>query len=865
VSLKQLPYTQEQRDAVQQLYDSKQETRLDFSDKQKDDQAAARALLVSHGLDIEARKALESRWSVQSSWRSAGRYRVLVQCRCGYSGSARQEADDRKATQNNASPSKKKWARSAPYDFTGCLAHADVTYSGAGDKLVLRVVGVLEHNEGCKAANLKRTPAIPLHRHVAEVALRQLKDGASITAIQTRNIELYSKRHYRDQASSDPLAANYRYQLLGSDFRSLYRAHHRSQGIDIRRPPEINIDGWLDSSSSSFRPEFHRSIFLYEPRTAQNDRFMLGICTPEMEEAAWEYVHESQLLIDGTFGLSTSRLLVWIAMGVNAERKGVPAAMMLFSAPTGAKATHAGYDTAVITHLLSSWKNWLSGRPLARGRIFYPWVAISDTDSRERGAMLIVWSLIVLLLCLYHVRHCWTNKRRSLVENVKSEAGDDKTHVLNRIRTMEDALIASTDHEAAKALIEVQRTEFTRLTKVSASRGIAEAALKYLDYLWNTWMPVGLWQSWSQFGRIAAAHRLKIDVTLVLTTTNYLESFNGKLKRKEVASEQHSGKRLRCDVLSYHLVFQVLPRVFASLRLRVDLQDWKGKRFDKAAGGVALAPSRRSTAEEKGIPLAYYTPHPSRDVAAADILKSGRLVPVPSLRPYEVWASCATSAAILSNDRYPRYWLTVHASGAANCTCPDWLQRGGLCKHLRALLISTTLILSRTSTAPPGTTLYQPPSSIEVAIQIRERNLQWYGVRSDGALTPALNRSTYPRGYCEPGPPPSMMVASPAAPDSIILPPSELADSLPCLDTEAELTELAEPDETAGESWHSKQGPNVQSNVDAVHLQMQQMVQQEVEHLLPRLHGLARVVGDMSSLEMTDSLVEFHALIGQLT
>ena len=74
-------------------------------------------------------------------------------------------------------PSQNDWNRKAPYDFTGCLAHMDLTYRLASNQ-VLRVTGILTHNEECCERVMRRLPPIPLHDHVWQVALQQLNDGA---------------------------------------------------------------------------------------------------------------------------------------------------------------------------------------------------------------------------------------------------------------------------------------------------------------------------------------------------------------------------------------------------------------------------------------------------------------------------------------------------------------------------------------------------------------------------------------------------------------------------------------------------------------------------------------------------------------
>ena len=88
---------------------------------------------------------------------------------CGYSTEARQK--------QSSSQSKDQWSRQAPYDFTGCCAHADITYNKSGST-VLRIIGYFEHNKECQNSTLVRYPSIPLHEHVYAVALKQLSQGA---------------------------------------------------------------------------------------------------------------------------------------------------------------------------------------------------------------------------------------------------------------------------------------------------------------------------------------------------------------------------------------------------------------------------------------------------------------------------------------------------------------------------------------------------------------------------------------------------------------------------------------------------------------------------------------------------------------
>jgi len=248
---------------------------------------------------------------------------------------------------------------------------------------------------------------------------------------------MMEKKEYKDMPTTDPATANVRYHLLPSDHVTLYRKFSRRYGVDVRKQPQYNIHDWLDPSSPSFKPEIRDAIFHYGARSDAGERFKVCIATQEMKEAAWKYVHCSQLVLDGTFGICSARLLLFIALGKDEDGKGVPVAFFLFSAPTGNKATHAGYNTEILRELLSHWKIAMGSNPQGADALasFTPYVAITDTDTKERGALLAVWPEICLLLCRFHLRQCWTNHRKSVLKLKGNEYWRD--WILNALRSLE--------------------------------------------------------------------------------------------------------------------------------------------------------------------------------------------------------------------------------------------------------------------------------------------------------------------------------------------------------------------------------------------------------------------------------------------
>lgn len=86
-----------------------------------------------------------------------------------------------------------------------------------------------------------------------------------------------------------------------------------------------------------------------------------------MKDAAWKYAHRSQIIVDGTFGISSSKLLLFIVMGIDEEKRGVPLAFLLFSARADAKQSSSSYDSALLKRLLQMWTREMGSR---KGEVF---------------------------------------------------------------------------------------------------------------------------------------------------------------------------------------------------------------------------------------------------------------------------------------------------------------------------------------------------------------------------------------------------------------------------------------------------------------------------------------------------------------
>jgi SWIM zinc finger len=301
------------------------------------------------------------------------------------------------------------------------------------------------------------------------------------------------------------------------------------------------------------------------------------------------------------------------------------------------------------------------------------------------------------------------------------------------------------------SLIHTERSHLLGLVVDDNSTITINGSMTYLAYLCNYWMKEELWQSWSLHGRIKAASRLGIPVEGVLPTTNHLEVLNRIIKKKYLPQWQRSGNRLRFDVLVFHLVRHILPYLYAQVRQRDNAAAWKAARFATAAGGVT--PSRKhesggTLTNNTSAPFFWFEEDIRRDGLATGILQGRQLLIIPSSHPTEVWATCATSSSNPDDPSHERYWLTYNLEGTATCTCPDWLKRGGACKHLRALRRHVRYQMEIRQVTCDD----KFPASLQEA-QDKHAVL---GDQVDPPTQP-VSVSLYPNGYANPTPPPTMV------------------------------------------------------------------------------------------------------------
>ncbi|KAF8580992.1 hypothetical protein K439DRAFT_1619397 [Ramaria rubella] len=589
-----------------------------------------------------------------------------------------------------------------------------------------------------------------------------------------------------------------------------------------------------------------------------------------MVDAAWKYAHKKQIILDGTFGVCDRRMLLFIALGVDETGKGVPLAFLLFSAPTGNKATQAGYDTTVLYELLKAWHDSLG---TWKGEIFKPTIVITDTDTKERGTLILLWLDIILLLCKFHIRQCWTNRRKKVL-HIGQTNNFPKQQVQNRLRALEDRLILSVEHAAAQQLITNETQVLHSLKQRPEMVVAANAGLNFLKYLRDTWMPVSLWNGWSQKGCIDASQVLQTSIEGVIPTTNHLEAFDGLLKRKYISQWQRGGNCLRLDLFVYLLIMDIVPSMFSVRRKQESYYSWLCEWFRVQAGGADLVATHHCACvsapplPKLTIPVVWWSTEgdEKHHDEANYIVTHEWMGGVRCIDIYTIEGTCASSTADIQASGHKQYNLRLSVYGWGYCSCPYFTSNNGACKHLWALrLIIPKLVL--TKQIPPASYTFHFPAT---EIEAREVYASCFGLPSS-LHTPEIPPVPETSSSC-----PGFKLSQSNIPSIL---DGDLPTALPEFDAVADRSKMwllntAEDILDVEENGSLESGSGSDSddendcvdmasrNREGIELQLQCKVDHLTRTVLPPLHGLVSALDDGATQEVnivaSQDLEELH-------
>ncbi|KAF8527266.1 hypothetical protein JB92DRAFT_2826336 [Gautieria morchelliformis] len=298
----------------------------------------------------------------------------------------------------------------------------------------------------------------------------------------------------------------------------------------------------------------------------------------------------------------------------------------------------------------------------ANGEEFDIQVAITDTDLMERGALLMVFPWISLLICKFHIRQSWRNHRNKEVK------GDSPLHVdvKKRLRQVEERLVQTLSITAAHEVI-ADEGKVLEAVKQQGHSAIVEKAIKHLNgYLLTYWCTENLWSSWSDYGRQVAAK--------ILGSTDGLKKGHTCM-----------GDTDPCYPWRYFSV--------------------RKEGGSKATGRIPN--------------LAYLQKDESRDIEATQLLSNNQ-IGVPTVEKNQLTFICHSSLALDVESQPVSYEVYLSFNNTAGCTCPDFSSRGGACKHIRAALLQLDTLQQRGIRLPP----IHLPDTIEEARVCQSQNVE---------------------------------------------------------------------------------------------------------------------------------------------
>lgn len=214
-----------------------------------------------------------------------------------------------------------------------------------------------------------------------------------------------------------------------------------------------------------------------------------------------------------------------------------------------------------------------------------------------------------------------------------------------------------------------------------------------------------------------------------------------------------------------------------------------------------------------------------RESHAREILIQNRLYPPQ----YGANADTFVTSCRPSSGPSP-YQLSMSRSGKASCTCPDFYDRGGACKHLCALHIVIEGWVIQGLEKP-----FHYPSTLKLAQELARLHAPKISTSLAPTPCPSLKTANW-------------IILQDIGGDAILL--GETFNTGTGSDS-TETCSSGSEDEPA--SYSSQQ--------TAIGVQLNNRLCQEVTGLLPRLHGLENLLGDAAVLPSSSEFTELQQVI----
>jgi hypothetical protein len=146
---------------------------------------------------------------------------------------------------------------------------------------------------------------VPIGQHSCDRLLK----GTALMDVQEKNRYLVQTWGYCGMPADMQTKHTYQWLLTKNNVSSLYWQYHRVLGMHVHEAAHVNLDEWLDPKSAHYNKTLAASIFHYEAWAAKGKRVKVCIATDEMKRAVWKYGHDSQIILNSTFGLCNRWIL----------------------------------------------------------------------------------------------------------------------------------------------------------------------------------------------------------------------------------------------------------------------------------------------------------------------------------------------------------------------------------------------------------------------------------------------------------------------------------------------------------------------------------------------------------------------------
>ncbi|CAG8436255.1 1797_t:CDS:2 [Scutellospora calospora] len=242
-------------------------------------------------------------------------------------------------------------ALAACYFYVGCLAFVTINICNSE---ICGISGYLKHSELCKISQPQNDLPYRLLPYIRSIAENLLNLNVSTTNILALNAKTVKNN------------------------------------VDINKNPTKNLDQFLRQNAD--QSELKDACLYYQLHTKETDRLKIIICNHEQQEYVWRYGYQNLILVDGTFGISKHKLLLFIIMVIDENNKGIPIAFIFFTPSSNNWLTFSRYDSRILECLFTIFRdkisdiynrNQLITNPNATSVIFTPLIAITNTDIKD--------------------------------------------------------------------------------------------------------------------------------------------------------------------------------------------------------------------------------------------------------------------------------------------------------------------------------------------------------------------------------------------------------------------------------------------------------------------------------------------------